>query len=169
MKEKFDRKNALEIPKIEKVVVNAGVGRLSQQPNFEEKILPEIIKELSLITGQRPAETQSKQSIAGFKIREGQIVGLKITLRGKRMNDFIQRIIKAVLPRIRDFRGIILKNIDSRGNLNIGLRDQMVFPEINPEESKVDFGLQISIVCNAQKREEAIELYKSLGFPLKIK
>jgi large subunit ribosomal protein L5 len=152
---------------IKKIVVNVGIGRLSQQANFEEKILPELAKEMALITGQKPAVTEAKKSISGFKVRQGQIVGLKVTLRRRRMNDFLERLIKIVLPRLRDFRGIDLKNIDSQGNLTIGLREQTVFPEINPEISKVDFGLEISIVSNARDREEAIEFYRQLGLPLK--
>lgn len=167
MKKKFGYKNDLATPKLEKIVINSGIGRLSQQSNFEEKILPEIIKEMSLITAQKPATTTAKQSIAGFKTRAGQIVGLKATLRRKKMYDFLERLIKITFPRVRDFRGIDLKNIDNKGNLTIGLKEQMVFPEINPETSKIDFGLEITIVSNVKKREEAIELYRQLGLPLK--
>ena len=152
---------------IEKIVINVGIGRLSQQPNFEDKVLPELIKEMALITGQKPAITKAKKSISGFKVREGQTVGLKITLRHQRMSDFLERLIKIVFPRLRDFRGIDLKSIDSNGNLTVGLREQMVFPEINPEISKVDFGLEISIVSNAKNKEEAMAFYRSLGIPLK--
>lgn len=160
-------KGILKIPKIEKMVVNVGIGRLSQQPNFEDKVLPELTKEIALITGQKPAVTKAKKSISGFKVREGQAVGLKVTLRHRRMSDFLERLIKIVLPRLRDFRGIDLKSVDSGGNLTIGLREQMVFPEINPEISKVDFGLEISIVSNAKNKEEAVELYRKIGIPLK--
>ncbi len=160
-------KGILKIPKIEKMVVNVGIGRLSQQPNFEDKVLPELTKEIALITGQKPAITKAKKSISGFKVREGQAVGLKVTLRHRRMSDFLERLIKIVLPRLRDFRGIDLKSVDSGGNLTIGLREQMVFPEINPEISKVDFGLEISIVSNAKNKEEAVTLYRLLGIPLK--
>jgi large subunit ribosomal protein L5 len=160
-------KNLNKSDKIEKIVVNVGIGRLSQQPNFEEKSLPELIKELSLITGQKPAIAKAKKSIAGFKIREGQTVGLKVTLRRQRMFDFLEKLNKIVLPRLRDFRGINLKSIDAKGNLSIGLREQMVFPEINPESSKIDFGMEITIVGNAKDKKEAIEFYRSLGLPLK--
>jgi len=152
---------------IEKIVINVGVGRLSQQPNFEDKVLPELMKEMALIAGQKPAITKAKKSISGFKVREGQTVGLKVTLRYQRMSDFLERLIKIVFPRLRDFRGIDLKNIDSNGNLTVGLREQTVFPEINPEISKVDFGLEISIISNAKNKEEAVALYRSLGIPLK--
>ncbi len=167
LKEKFGYGNDLEVPKVEKVVINVGIGRLTQQPNFEEKFMPELLKEIALITGQKPAPTKAKKSISGFKIREGQTVGLKVTLRRQRMADFLERLIRIVLPRVKDFRGINLKNVDERGNLNIGLREQAVFPEINPEISKIDFGLEISIVSKAKNRDEAIELYRQLGLPLK--
>ncbi len=167
IKEKFGYKNDLEIPRMEKIVLNIGAGRLSQQPGFEEKILPELSKGLSLISGQKPAVCKAKKSIAGFKTRAGQIIGLKTTLRKKRMDDFFEKLIKVVIPRLRDFRGINLKSIDSKGNLTIGFKDQMVFPEIDPETSKVDFGLEISIVINAKDREEAMEFYRILGVPLK--
>ncbi len=167
IKKAFGYKNDLALPKLDKIVINIGVGRLSQQPNFEDKILPEIMRELAEITGQKPGPTKAKQSIAGFKIRAGQIVGLKVTLRQKRMRDFLERLINVALPRLRDFRGIDLKNVDKSGNLNIGLRDQLIFPEVNPETSKVDFGMEISIVSTAKKREEAIGLYRILGVPLK--
>lgn len=167
IKEAFGYKNDLEIPRIKKIVVNVGVGRASQQANFEEKFLPELMKEVSLITGQKPAIAKAKKSIAGFKVRQGQIVGLKVTLRRRRMFDFLERLIKIVFPRLRDFRGITLTNVDSGGNLTIGLKEQTVFPEINPEVSKVDFGLEISIVSSAKNREEAIGFYRQLGLPLK--
>jgi large subunit ribosomal protein L5 len=166
-KEVFGCENEMEVPRIEKVVVNVGVGRLSQQPNFEEKILPEVIKELSAITGQKPAIAKATKSIAGFKVREGQIVGLKVTLRRRRMTDFLERLINIVLPRLRDFRGLNPKSVDSRGNFTVGLKEQAVFPEINAEISKVDFGLEISIVSNAKNKEEAVKLYRHIGLPLK--
>ena len=168
IKEELGYQNDLEIPKLEKIVVNVGIGRLSQQPNFEDKILPGLIQDISLISGQKPATCKAKKSIAGFKIRAGQIVGLKTTLRGRRMYDFLEKLIKVILPRGRDFRGVSLKSIDAEGNLTMGLKEHTVFPEINPEISKVDFGLEISFVSNAKNREEAIELYRLLGIPLKI-
>lgn len=167
LKEAFGYKNDFEVPRVEKISVNVGVGRLSQQPNFEDKILPELVKEIGLITGQKPAPTKAKKSISGFKVREGQTVGLKVTLRRRRMSDFLERLIKIVFPRMRDFQGISLKNIDDKGNLTIGLKEQTVFPEINPETSKFDFGMEISIVSNAKNKEEAIKLYREIGIPLK--
>ena len=167
MKEKFGHKNGMAIPKIIKIVVNTGVGKLSQQSNFKDNLLPEILKEFSLVISQRPKMTQAKQSIAGFNTRQGQIVGLMVTLRSKRMYDFLERLIKIALPRVRDFKGLDLKLVDEQGNLNIGLKDYLVWPEISPEDSNVDFGMEINIVTNTKKRDESIELYRLLGLPLK--
>jgi len=153
----------------EKVVVNIGVGRLRQQnASFDEKVLPEIMKEVALITGQHPSTRPAKKSIAGFKMREGDILGIKVTLRGKRMTDFINKVIKIVLPRVRDFAGLGENSIDKQGNLNFGFKEQFVFPEIIPEKSKVNFGLQISVKITAKTAEEAAEFYKSYGLPLKV-
>ncbi|OGM91611.1 50S ribosomal protein L5 [Candidatus Wolfebacteria bacterium RIFCSPLOWO2_01_FULL_45_19] len=153
--------------KLEKIVVNVGVGRLSQAPNFSDKILPEIDKELALITGQKPSPRGAKQSIAGFKIRAGNVVGLKVTLRGKRMRDFLSRLVNIALPRVRDFRGVDLKNVDKSGNLSIGFREHSVFPEINLETSRVNFGLEVTLVPKIRIREKAIEAYRQLGVPFK--
>ncbi len=169
MKEKFGYKNLLEAPSLDKTVVNIGLGRLSQQTIFTEKLLPEITKDLSLIAGQKPAATRAKKSIAGFKIRQGQVIGLKVTLRKKKMFDFLERMINVVLPRVRDFRGINLKNIDKKGNLSLGFKESVVFPEINTDTQKVDFGLEATLVVKAKNREEAIEFYRQLGVPLKKK
>lgn len=152
---------------IEKIVINVGLGRLRNQANFEEKVLPEVMKEVALIAGQKPAPRQAKQSIAGFKTRTGDIIGLQTTLRGRRMNDFLKRLINVVLPRVKDFRGLDLSHIDQGGNLNIGLREQLVFPEIQADQSRVNFGLQITIVPKPEFRKKAVELYRDLGVPLK--
>ena len=156
-----------DIRKIEKIVVNTGIGRLSASPNFNDKVLPDLVKEMSLITGQKPATRPAKQSISGFKLRSGTTVGLKVTLRGARMAKFLDRLRMLVLPRIRDFRGLSLKNIDTSGNLNIGIRENVVFPEINQEFSKANFGIQITVVPRSVKgRDEAIKLYRDLELPL---
>jgi large subunit ribosomal protein L5 len=153
---------------IEKIVINVGVGKMqTTQPNFEEKILPQIIKDVSLITSQCPQITRAKKSIAGFKLRQGQIVGLKVTLRGQKMIDFFNRLVKIVLPRVRDFNGIPQEKIDEQGSINLGLKDQYVFPEINPEESIISFPLGINIVSKIKDRKVALETYLSLGFPFK--
>lgn len=155
-----------DFKKIEKVVVNTGIGRASALPNFKEKILPELTKEFAAITGQKPASRTARLSISGFKLRQGTVVGLKATLRRKRMEQFLQKLIKIVLPRVRDFRGINLKAMDRSGNLTIGLKEHIVFPEINPEQSNVSFGLEITVVPKKIKnRAEAMALYKAIGIP----
>lgn len=154
--------------KIEKIVVNTGVGRLSQQAGFSDKILPEVLRELALIVGQKPEPREAKRSIAGFKSREGQIVGLRITLHGKRASDFLTRVIHIALPRVKDFRGIDTSNVDQNGNLNMGFREHIVFPEINPEQSRVNFGFQITVVPKGIKnRDLAMVFYRELGVPFK--
>lgn len=160
--------NVHAAPRIEKVVVNVGVGRTSQQPSFKDKLLPEIQKELAAITGQKPSGRSAKKSIAGFKLREGQLVGLSVTLRGSRMYDFIRKVTSSVYPRVRDFRGINLKNIDKQGNLNLGFREHVVFPEVVPEASAVSFGLQVTLVGrNIKNQAQALALYKKIGFRFK--
>lgn len=157
----------IKFSKIEKVVVNSGIGRLSAQANFKEKLLPEIMRDLAAITGQKPAVRGAKKSISNFKLRLGTPVGLKVTLRGKKMAEFLKRLTNVVFPRVRDFRGIDLKKIDQNGNLNIGLKEQLVFPEIKADVSGVSFGMEITIVPKVVKsREETIKLYRDLGVPL---
>lgn len=153
---------------LDKIVIDAGVGRLSSQPNFAEKGLIQIQRDLALIAGQKPEMRPAKKSISGFKIREGQVVGLRVTLRRKRMVDFFERLIKMVLPRVRDFSGLKLTSVDGGGVLNIGIKEQFVFPEVNPEQSPLSFSLGISIVPKARKREKAIEGFRALGAPLKV-
>lgn len=155
-------------PRMVKLVINTGLGRASQQPSFKDKVLPNIEKELASLCGQKPSPRGAKKSIAGFKSREGQTIGLSATLRGDRMYDFVHKITSAVYPRVRDFRGIDLKNIDKQGNLNLGLKEHVVFPEISPEASSVQFGIQMTIVVkNAHNRDHAVALYKKLGFLFK--
>lgn len=151
---------------LEKAVVDAGVGRLSQQPNFEEKILPQVMRDIAAITGQQPQIRRAKESIAGFKIREGQIVGLRVTLRGAKMVDFFERLITIVLPRVRDFSGLEPSVIDQGGTLNIGVRDQLVFPEIS-EKSPITFSLGASMVPKIRNREKSVEAFAVLGVPIK--
>ncbi|MGC9968710.1 MAG: 50S ribosomal protein L5 [Minisyncoccia bacterium] len=152
---------------LEKIVVDAGVGRLSQTPNFEEKALAQVSRDLALITGQKPQVRKAKKSIAGFKVREGQIVGLRVTLRSDKMVDFFGRLITIVLPRVRDFNGLDLRNIDQGGALNAGIREQFVFPEIAPEESPVSFSLGIALVPRRKNRAQALQTFRTLGVPLK--
>ena len=166
-----DKKNKtgqiFKISGLEKVVVNVGTGRFSALPNFEDKTLPELVKELSIITGQKPSARPATKSIAGFKLRAGTVVGLKITLRKKRMNEFIKKLLNIALPRVRDFRGIKRESVDANGNLTIGLKDHFIFPEIIPELSKVNFGMEITFVPKIQNKEKAVELYKELRIPFK--
>ena len=155
--------------RLEKIVVSVGVGKMRQNQQFEEKILPVIIEELALITGQKAAPRGAKKSIAGFKSREGDIIGLTTTLRGKRMEDFLKRLVNISLPRVRDFRGIDLKHFDDRGNLTIGFREHTVFPEFNAETSKANFGLQVTLVSDAKTKEEGVAFFRDLGLPIKSK
>ncbi|MDP3975125.1 MAG: 50S ribosomal protein L5 [Candidatus Jorgensenbacteria bacterium] len=150
-----------------KIVVNIGVGRARTMAQFEEKVLPAIQEELAAITGQKAAPRPTKKAVANFKTREGDIVGLQVTLRGARMREFLTKLVRIVLPRVKDFRGLERTNVDGHGNLNIGLREQYMFPEINPEKSKVSFGLQVTVVPRTRDRERAIAFYDSIGVPLK--
>ncbi|MBD3282202.1 MAG: 50S ribosomal protein L5 [Candidatus Portnoybacteria bacterium] len=163
MQEKFSYKNKLAIPKIEKVVVNVGIGNYLK----DKKIQNEIEKELGLIVGQKPVPTLSKKAISGFGIRQGMVVGFKSTLRRSRMYDFISRLINLALPRTRDFRGLSLKSVDQSGNLSIGIKESIIFPEVSEKDMKASFGLEVTVVTNAKTREEAIELFRLMGFPLK--
>ena len=150
---------------LEKIVVAVGVGKLRQNAQFENNILPEIIKDLTAITGQKPQPRPAKQSIAGFKLREGNMVGLRVTLRDKRMYDFLGRMVNIALPRVRDFRGINPKQIDNAGNLTIGVREHTVFPEISPEDSKYDFGFEVTFVSGVKDKEKAKAVFEKLGIP----
>lgn len=169
MMAKFGLKNAMAVPKIEKVIVNSGFGKMITEKTSDEqkKICDAILNDLSLITGQKPNLTRAKKSISSFKIREGMSVGARVTLRGKKMMDFLERLIHVGLPRSRDFRGIDQKSIDKKGNLTIGIKEHICFPEVSPEKVKAIFGFEVTIVTTAKKREEGIELFKLLGFPIK--
>lgn len=162
MRKKFGYKNEMSVPRILKVVVNSGVGKLR-----EEKQREEIEKYLNLITGQKPAPRPSKKAIASFKTREGQIIGYQVTLRGKRMYDFLSRFVNLALPRTRDFQGIDGKAFDRGGNLTVGVKEHIVFPEMIGEDYRFLFGLEITVVTSAQKRSEGIELLRMMGFPIK--
>lgn len=162
MRERFGYKNVMAVPKIEKVVVNCGVGRFR-----EEKEREEIIKFLALITGQKPAPRQAKKAIASFKTRRGLVIGYQVTLRGKRMWDFISRLINIAFPRTRDFQGISEKSFDPQGNLTVGIKEHIVFPEIIGEDYRFLFGLEVTVVTTARKREEGIELLRLFGFPIR--
>ena len=164
MRERFDYKNDMAVPRIVKVVVNTGIGKALK----DEKIQETIARDLAVITGQKAVPTLAKSAISGFKIREGMVVGLKTTLRGKRMYEFLDRLVGAAIPRIRDFRGLSEKLIDKGGNLNIGIKEHLIFPEIAHEDVRYIFGLEVAVVTNAKKREEAVELFRLLGLPIKV-
>ncbi len=154
--------NVMLVPKIRKVVINTGVGKFLK--NTEG--LDEVEEALAAITGQKAVYTKAAKSIAGFKIREGQDVGMKVTLRGARMWHFLDRLVGAALPRVRDFQGIAATAVDQGGNLNIGIKEHTIFPEIVAEHVRNPFGMQITIVTSAQSKEDAEKLFRALGFPL---
>lgn len=163
LQKELNAKNVLALPRIEKVVVNAGLGRSLK----DEKFLEVALRDLSLITGQKAKTTLAKKSISNFKIRQGQVIGAIVTLRGERMYDFISRLVNIALPRTRDFRGLAADSLDKSGNLTIGVKEHVVFPEISGEEVRNIFGFEITVVTKAKNKEEALALYKALGFPIK--
>jgi len=160
---KFNYKNKLSLPKIQKIVVNMGVGRAVDN----KKLIEEATKHLTIVTGQKPLVTVAKKAIAGFKLRKGQAIGCKVTLRGKRMFEFLDRLISIVLPRIRDFRGISPRAFDGRGNYTLGLTEQIVFPEITIESVEFVQGMDIAIVISGNSNEQSCELLKLLGMPFR--
>lgn len=162
MQAKFGYKNLMAVPKVIKVAVNIGVGRIRDEKQHEE-----IVKYLSLITGQKPAPRPAKKAIAAFKTRKGLVVGYQVTLRGRRMYDFLSRLVNIALPRTRDFRGIEKDSFDPKGNLTIGIKEHIVFPEIIGEDYRFLFGLEVTVVTTAKRREEGIELLKLMGFPIR--
>lgn len=163
MMDRFGYKNKMAVPRIEKVVINTGIGRFLQ----DEKAVEEIEKDLSMIVGQKPVFTQAKKAISGFKIRKNLKVGIAATLRGQRAFNFLERFIGLALPRSRDFRGIEPKSVDERGSLNMGIKEQIIFPEISHENIRNIFGLQVTVKTTAASHEEGLELFKLLGFPMK--
>jgi len=162
MIEKFGYGNVHMVPKLEKVVINMSVGEAIQN----SKVLDVAVKELEAISGQKPVITKAKKSIAAFKLREGMSIGAKVTLRGERMYIFLDKLFNVVLPRIRDFRGLNRKSFDGRGNYNLGLREQIVFPEINFDRVDKMRGMDIVIVTTAKNDEEATEFLTQMGLPL---
>ena len=169
MKKIFSFKNDFEVPKIEKVVLNVGFGKMiiGKTSQEQKKIIDAILNDLAMISGQRPSLTKARKSISSFKLRKGMPIGAKCTLRGQRMYDFLDRLIHIALPRTRDFKGISLKSIDEKGNLTIGVKEHIVFPEISPEKVKVNFGFEVTVVTTAKDREKAKKFFKLLGFPFK--
>lgn len=163
LQKEFSYGNVMAVPTIQKVIVNVGTGKFLK----DGKKVDEIVETITQVTGQKPVQTKSKKSIAGFKLREGQEVGVKVTLRGKRMWQFLDRLLNATLPRIRDFQGLKTTIVDQGGNCNIGLREHMIFPEIVQEKVQAVFGLQITIVSTAKTKEEATVLFRKIGVPIR--
>jgi len=164
MTEKFGYKNAMEVPKIEKITLNMGVGDAVQ----DKKKVETAASEMELIAGQKPVITKAKKSIAGFKLREGMPIGCKVTLRRERMYEFLDRLITIAMPRIRDFRGVSAKSFDGRGNYALGLKEQIIFPEINYDRIDTVRGMDVIVTTTARTDEEARELLKLFGFPFPI-
>jgi len=158
---KFNYSSIMQIPKLEKIVLNMGVGEVKDNP----KAMDSAVSDMTLITGQRPIITKAKKSVAAFKLREGMNIGCKVTLRGERMYEFVDKLFNAAIPRVRDFRGVSNNSFDGRGNYSLGIKDQLIFPEV--EYDKVDKlrGMDIAFVTTAKSDEEAKELLKLLGMP----
>lgn len=165
LKKLLGTENPNALPKIDRVVVNVGVGKFLKENNRIE----EIRASLEAITGQKVVSTKARKAIAGFKIREELEVGMRVTLRGKRMWDFLDRLIHVALPRVRDFQGITRKSVDTYGNCNIGLKEHMVFPEIIPEKVQTVFSFQVTIVTTARDKETGECLFRAIGLPLQTK
>ncbi len=161
--ERFHYKNVMEVPRLEKIVINMGLGEAKDNP----KALESAVRELSLITGQKPIVTKAKKSIANFKVRKGMSIGAKVTLRGERMYDFLDKLINISLPRVRDFRGVNPSSFDGRGNYALGIREQLIFPEIDYDMVEGVRGLDISIVTTAKTDEEAKAFLELMGMPFR--
>ena len=161
--EKFNYSSSMQVPKVEKIVLNIGVGDAVSN----SKLLDEAVNELTLITGQKPVITRAKKSIAGFKLREGAPIGCKVTLRGERMYEFLDKLVNISLPRVRDFRGVSNNSFDGRGNYTLGIKEQLIFPEINFDKVNKLRGMDIVFVTTAKSDEEGRELLAQLGMPFK--
>jgi large subunit ribosomal protein L5 len=165
MMKEFLYKNRMQVPKLKKIIVNIGVGSAVQNPNDIEV----AINSLKAITGQMPIITKAKKSIAGFKLRVGMKIGCKVTLRGNRMYEFLDRLLSIALPRTRDFRGISPKSMDGKGNLTIGIDEQLIFPEVDPDKVSKTMGMDVTIVTTTNNNDEGFSLLKSFGVPFKEK
>lgn len=165
----FNLDNPFSVPRIEKVVLNVGFGKIIGDKGSEEqkKIVDSILQDLALISGQKPIPTVARKSISGFKVKKGQVLGAKVTLRGSRMYQFLERLIHIALPRSRDFKGIPKEAFDKNGNLTIGIKEHVCFPEISLEKTRVIFGLEVCIHTNSGNREMGIALLRLLGLPIK--
>ncbi|MGB2599221.1 MAG: 50S ribosomal protein L5 [Candidatus Omnitrophota bacterium] len=161
MMERYGYKNAMQVPRVDKIVINVGLGEMANEKDLIEPVRDGIAK----ISGQRPALTRAKKSISNFQIRDGSAVGFKVTLRGERMYEFLDRLINVVIPRIRDFRGVPRTSFDQQGNYTLGVREHTIFPEIDPDKVKMVHGMDISIVTTAKTKEEATGLLENFGMP----
>jgi large subunit ribosomal protein L5 len=162
---KFGIKNMMQVPKVEKIVINVCVGKAASENNI--KLLDMAVDEMTLITGQKPSITRSKKAISNFKLRANQPLGAKVTLRGDRMYQFMERLFMIALPRIRDFRGVPTRSFDGRGNYTLGLKEQIIFPEINFDNVQSIHGMDITFATNAKEDEKAKELLKLMGMPFR--
>jgi large subunit ribosomal protein L5 len=160
---KLGRKNPFSLPRLEKIVVNMGVGKAIQEKNR----LEQAAEQLGLITGQRPLVTKAKKAVSGFRLREGMEIGCKVTLRGKRMYEFLDRLISIAMPRIRDFRGINPRSFDGNGNYTLGLAEQLIFPEVDPDKVNFTQGMDVTIVTSTANDDEARELLRAFGMPFR--
>ena len=163
MQKEFGIKNVMAVPKVEKVVISVGIGKIVK----DEKTVEKMANDLAKLTGQKLVYRQAKKSIASFKVREGVNIGLMVTLRGKRMYDFMDRLVSVALPRSKDFRGIDTKNFDKNGNLNLGIKESSIFPEIDYETLKDIFSLEVTVVTTARDKQKGIALLRLMGFPIK--
>lgn len=163
LKAKFGYANDMAIPKLLKVSLNVGVGRYTKDKTYLEN----VANNLARITGQKPVMAKAKKSISAFKVREGTVIGVAVTLRGERMFDFLQKLIDVTFPRVRDFRGVDSAKLDKLGNLSIGFKEHIAFPEIKADEVDNVHGLEVNISTSAKTREEGLELFQLLGFPFK--
>jgi large subunit ribosomal protein L5 len=163
LKEQFELSSIMRVPRVEKITVNMGVG----DAKITARALDRAVDELTIITGQRAQVTRAKKSIAGFKIREGMPIGTKVTLRGARMWEFLDRLVSIALPRIRDFRGLSPASFDGRGNYSIGIREQIIFPEVDYDDVETVRGLDVTITTSADTDEEALALLRELGLPFR--
>ena len=159
----FNYKSKMEVPKLEKIVINMGVGEASKDSKFIEA----AVKDLELIAGQKPVVTKARKSITGFKIREGQTIGAKVTLRGENMYNFMEKLVKVALPRVRDFRSISKTAFDGKGNYTLGIKEQIIFPEIDYDQILKIRGMDIVFVTTAKSNEEALELLSGFGMPFR--
>ena len=165
MTKKFGYKNVMEVPKLDKIVINMGVGEAKENAKDNKKVIDAIMTDLAAITGQKPIVCKAKKSVANFKLRDGQIIGVKVTLRAEKMYEFVDRLFNVAFPRVRDFRGINPNSFDGRGNYSTGLKEQLIFPEIEYDKIDKVRGMDINFITTAKTDEEAKELLSLMGAP----